>query len=487
MKTISRQERISNCVTLLSGKPDFPTFSEHVQAIMAAVDGEAVSARELTDLIIRDYSLSLLLLRRANAHNVSGRPILSITHAVVMLGIEAVGHVAASLLIFEHFHNKPPAVRELMMLSMLTASHVQQIARRVPDVQPQEAYLCGLVRNLGELLVSYYMPIDYARILKRAEERKLPLARACSDILQFSFEDLGTAVANYWAMPQRVAECQRATAPLRLPGKGHNLLMAAVSLGHEITTAVYRMEPEAGAARLKSALQDHYGVLPLARQEVDTLLANSIGETQKTFGAMGIHINELRLQAQTSGVLEAMNVEDEAPVEGRAQVAATGETDILGQLAKEVRTLVAARTNLDLNTLILMVLEAIYRGAGFDRALFAFVNLERTYIEGRLGLGDGADRLVEKFRFRMAASGGPVSAALLSRRSLFGNQSSSLARFLGCSFVGLYPVVVGGQVVGCIYMENEQPRAEPDEGQLRHLGQLRDSVVLAMRQVRGSA
>ena len=293
MKTISRQERISNCVTLLSGKPDFPTFSEHVQAIMAAVDGEGVSARELTDLIIRDYSLSLLLLRRANAHNVSGRPILSITHAVVMLGIEAVRHVAASLLIFEHFHNKPPAVRELMMLSMLTASHVQQIARRVPDVQPQEAYLCGLVRNLGELLVSYYMPIDYARILKRAEERKLPLDRACVDILQFSFEDLGTAVSNYWAMPQRVSDCQRATAPLRLPGKGsHNLLMAAVSLGHEITTAVYRMEPEAGAARLKSCLQDHYGVLPLARQEVDTILANSIGETQKTFGAMGVHINE---------------------------------------------------------------------------------------------------------------------------------------------------------------------------------------------------
>lgn len=488
MKTISRQERISNCVTLLSGKPDFPTFSEHVQAIMAAVDGAGVSARELTDLIIRDYSLSLLLLRRANAHNVSGRPILSITHAVVMLGIEAVRHVAASLLIFEHFHNKPAAVRELMMLSMLTASHVQQIARRVPDVQPQEAYLCGLVRNLGELLVSYYMPIDYARILKRAEERKLPLARACMDILQFSFEDLGAAVANYWAMPQRVAECQRATAPLRLPGRGgHNLLMAAVSLGHEITTAVYRMEPETGAVRLKSCLQDHYGVLPLARQEVDTILANSIGETQKTFGAMGVHINELRLQAQTCGVLEAMTVEDEAPVGSRPRVVATCETDILGQLAKDVHTLVAARSNLDLNTLILMVLEAIYRGAGFDRALFAFVNQERTYIEGRLGLGEGVDRLVERFKFRMAGTGGPVSAALLARRSVFGNQGSSLARFLGCSFVGLYPVVVGGQVVGCIYMENQQPRAEPDEGQLRHLGQLRDSLVLAMRQLRGSA
>src|SRR5438270_2176438 len=139
MKEIIRQERIARCVASLTGKPEFPSFSEHVQEILAAVDEDGVSTRELTRLIIRDYSLSLVLLRRANACNFSGRQILSITHAVTMLGTEAVRDMAAGLLIFEHFHNKPTAVRELMTLSMLTASHVQQIARRVSNVRPEEA------------------------------------------------------------------------------------------------------------------------------------------------------------------------------------------------------------------------------------------------------------------------------------------------------------------------------------------------------------
>src|SRR5579872_1757658 len=126
MEALSRQERISNCVQALTGKPDFPSFSQHVQAVMSAVDRDGVSARDLTRLILRDYSLSLILLRRANTYNYSGRPILNISHAIVMLGTEAIRNIAAGLVIFEHFHNKPAAVRELMTLSLITASHVQQ-------------------------------------------------------------------------------------------------------------------------------------------------------------------------------------------------------------------------------------------------------------------------------------------------------------------------------------------------------------------------
>src|ERR1051326_1961984 len=138
MKELSREESIAKCVASLTGKPDFPSFSEHVRAILAAVEDDGVSARDLTRLVIRDYSLSLSVLRRANAYNYSGRQILSITHAVAMLGIEAVRHLAAGRLIFEHFHNKPAAVRELMILSMLTANHVQQIAGYIPEVRPEE-------------------------------------------------------------------------------------------------------------------------------------------------------------------------------------------------------------------------------------------------------------------------------------------------------------------------------------------------------------
>ena len=178
MSVHTRQERVAECVKFLTTKPGFPAFSSHVQKILSAVDDVAVSAHQFTDLIIRDYSLTLRVLRAANAYNFSGRPILSVTRAVILLGTEGVRHLASGAIIFEQFHNKPAGVRELMTLSMLSANHVREIVRRVGGPQPEEAYLCGMMRNLGEVLVAYYMPAQYARILALVEKQHQPLSIA---------------------------------------------------------------------------------------------------------------------------------------------------------------------------------------------------------------------------------------------------------------------------------------------------------------------
>ncbi|HEY2018563.1 MAG TPA: GAF domain-containing protein, partial [Bryobacteraceae bacterium] len=73
------------------------------------------------------------------------------------------------------------------------------------------------------------------------------------------------------------------------------------------------------------------------------------------------------------------------------------------------------------------------------------------------------------------------------KRSVVGDQTSTIARFFGCSYIGLYPIVLDGQVVGCIYMESRQPRRELQLWELRQLGQLRVCIVTAMRRVRGSS
>lgn len=134
------------------------------------------------------------------------------------------------------------------------------------------------------------------------------------------------------------------------------------------------------------------------------------------------------------------------------------------------------------------VLEAIYRGAGFERVMFAFVNQDKTHIEGRLGLGDDVDGLIEKFQYRMSKGGGPVAAALLARRTVVGDSTQdeirNLARVFGCSYMGLYPIVVAGQVVGCIYMESRTDRTALKLVELRLLRQLRDALASAIRRMR---
>ena len=488
MKAPSREEKIAKCVNSLTAKPDFPAFSQHIQKILAAVEDNESTVSQLTGLIMRDYSLSLKLLRTANIYNLSGRKILSVSHAVIMIGTEGVRNLASSLLIFEHFCKKPSGVRELMMLSMLSANHVREIATRIPSLRPEEAYLCGMVRNLGELLIGYYLPGPYARILQRMGERKQAASAACLDVLEFTFEDIGEAVIRYWGMPERVAACQQPQSALGASKALEDSLMhAAVSLGHNITTAVYRMDPKAGTEHLKVCLREQNAWLPMARKEVEEILKSALRDTQESFAAMGGQLDQLRLESQTRCAIQALA---EANSSQAAEQVDSGppDTDTLEGLTKEVCKLLDSPSSFDLNALILKVLEAIYRGAGFDRVIFAFLNEEGTSIEGRIGVGDNVDRLIEKFKFRMSLSGGPVSLALLSKHTVVADtgrdEASRIGRLFGCSYLCLYPVVVARQVVGCIYGESQQPRPNLTSRELSLLEELRDSMASAIARLK---
>ncbi len=483
--------RVETCVRSLASKPDFPAFSKHVQDVLAAIEHDQLSPRELGQLILPDFSLTLNLLRRANARNLSGRQIVSITHAVVMLGMEAVRHLASGQLIFEHFHDKPAGVRELMTLSILSANHVRQLTRPYPEVRSEEAYLCGMVRNLGEVLASYYLPAQYARILKLNDQKGLPLSSACKEVLQFTFEDLGEAVVRHWGLPERVATSVHATVPPKGPLSPRDLLMAAVSLGHLMTTSVYRMDPEEGAERLKASLRMHESWFRLSRDEVDRILAEAITGTQESFAAMNVSIDDLRLEAQTRTILQAMDTAD-APADPDVAAEAPAEPEHrLETLSKEVFSLVESRGRCDLNQLIVKVLETVCEGTGAERAIFAFVDPERIFIEGRIGFGQHVDELIEKFKFRVSMRGGPVAMALLCKRSIWFDaargETSPIADFFGCRSFGLYPIVVSGQAVGSIYMESRRRSLDLGSREEYLLERLRDALTSAFVRVRSGS
>jgi HD-like signal output (HDOD) protein len=502
MSGLSREERVASCVKDLTSRPGFPAFSRHIQKVLNAVDNSGMSAQQLTDLIIRDYSLTIRVLRAANSRNYSDRPILSVTLAVIRLGTEAVRHLASSILVFEHFHNKPAGVRELMMLSMLSANHVREIARLVGSVSPEEAYLCGMTRNLGEVLTAYYFPEEYAQILTLLSKQR-QAQTACLEVLQFTFEDLGTAIARYWGMPDTIGICQQPWVSQTSERSQNQVLHAAVSLGNMLTTVVYRMGPEARADRLKACLREYSGILPLAPKDVEDILDKAIGETKESFEAMHVGINELRLREQTRTAMESMREVQadentnsdidaksrlqavEAEPEERASLGREPSEVTLERLTQEVCSRLDSSSNFGLETFILTVLEAIYRGAGFDRVLFAFANPERTHIEGRMGLGDDIDALIEKFRFRLSIRGGPVSVALLCKRPLVADvQDSSvndITGIFGCSYLVLYPLLAIREVVGCLYMENRKPRPSLTAKELSLLEQLRDTLTIAIQ------
>jgi YD repeat-containing protein len=469
MADATKRQSIEACLREITALPDFPAFSECIQHVMSVLEDEETSLRSLTSTILRDYSLTLKVLRTANSsyYNRSGKAILSVTHATAMLGVEAIRDLAGSLMFFDHFRKRSPGLKELVLLSLLTANHARQVAKRIRYPRLEEAYLCGMFRNMGEILLACAKPREYAEILSLLQEDKLTEREACLRVMRFTYDDLGRTLARHWKMPEKVSDCMTASTPrLRRPaGTELELLQAVTSFSHTLTAAIYRRDPKGARASVNLLLETYSPVVPLAPVEAQEIAKAAIAETKETFTVLRVPLDDLRLQKQAEHALAGL---------GDDIVEMPSHEDLLDQLTGEVETALRAEAGFDLNSVILMIVEAIHRGGPFDRVLFALVSADGEEIRGKIGLGEDVDGLIEKFRYRLSLRAGRIPAALLLKQDLLATEEC----------FGLCPVVVDGVLVGCLYFERRIPILEPAGRLTEALRKLRDYGVIAIRKSR---
>lgn len=489
----TKPERLRRRLAEILRRPDFPAFSEHIQRVMNSARDEDASVRLITNIILRDYSLTLRLLRTANspAYNRSGRPIHSVTHAVTLLGLEAVRNLAGGLLLFEHYRNTSPGLKELMLLSLLTANHASHASMLAHYPRFEEAYICGMYRNLGEVLVACYFPREYQALLREMNERSLTQRDAARQVFGFPLEELGQACSRHWGMPEAVTAAIRNWQPSRGAADSIEQLNNLTAFAHGLTTAVHRRDPATARPRLRLLVDMYRSTLGLEMEDAQWIADASVSDTKETFAALQVPLDDLRLRHQ---IAEAMAA---AAQEGPSE-AAGGELEepgsLLEKLTGEVEAFVAGDNGFDLNRALMMVLETVCRGTGFDRAAFCLVNPERTHLQARVGLGEDIDALLERFHYPITGPGNPITLALTLRQDLFVDRErdgrfehTELVRSMKPSAFALLPVEVDGVALGCLYLDRMSDPETRDEGERRGLASLRDLSARAIARSRSPA
>ena len=480
----SKEGDLESCVQRIAAAEDLPTFAHHITELMATAGDEDATLRRLANLILKNVSLTAKVLRVVNSvyFNRAGRSILSISHAVTLLGWDAVRHLAAGMLMFDHFKNSARG-REQMLISLLTASHARQVAKHAHYAHAEEAYLCGMFRNLGELLVSCYLHEAYSEILESIKSNQWTDREACRHVLHFTYEELGQAMARQWHMPEKVILCMD-TADLSsskvesVRGRIHMI----TSFSHALSNAVYRIDPEKSHKQIKALLKQYERVLPLTEDNLHEILRGAVLETQDTFSAAGVSIDNLRLMRQIENVLRdaGLSATPEPEAAAATSPGVVPDRETLAQLEREVAAVVSSDESFGLNDIVLMVLEAIFRGGRFDRVVFCLVTRDRKQLEARMGLGEDLESFIEKFRFRLSLLSGPVGPALIQRREVFVDNvgtsryhESQFAAVTGASAFAMLPLIVGGTAIGCLYFDRRSGVLGLDDSMKQSLLNLR--------------
>src|SRR5947207_1286559 len=236
-----REKRVE---LILQQLEDLPTLPAVAVRVLEVTSSESSDAQEVVKLIQSDPSLTARILQLVHRADVGVRgEVTSVERAVILLGFDAVRSAVLAVSVFEVLReaDKPLASQfrrdEFWKHCVAVASAAELIAEimKDPAVQPSEAFVCGLLHDLGKVAMDAALPKSFNRVVEAAELLRGNIADVERTVIGLDHMVIGKRLAERWQLPASVRDCiwLHGQAPSALPPSVRNPRMVnLVTLAH---------------------------------------------------------------------------------------------------------------------------------------------------------------------------------------------------------------------------------------------------------------
>ncbi len=152
---------------------DFYTLPQTLVEVLRVTESPETSAHELSRIILRDAPITARLLHMANSalYGRAGK-VNTVQQAVVLLGFRAVKSVVLSTSVYDIFSKQADSaglnLEEFWRHSLECASTSQLFAAKIGYQPQEEAFVAGLLHDMGLLLMSRAFGGEYTAFAARA-------------------------------------------------------------------------------------------------------------------------------------------------------------------------------------------------------------------------------------------------------------------------------------------------------------------------------
>lgn len=197
--------------SMLARIDDLPTLPEFVTRLLAAVEEPSVSGREIGDIVGEDQAMTAAVLKLVNSPYYGlSRRIGSIQHAVMLLGFRTVRNLALSAVLVKSFGPSSPDARfahaALWRHAVACAAGSRLLALRLGVAEAEEAFLSGLVHDMGVIVIDQYLHDDFRQILDLVTANRISLREAERQVLGRDHQFVGALLARRWHFPAPVVD-----------------------------------------------------------------------------------------------------------------------------------------------------------------------------------------------------------------------------------------------------------------------------------------
>ncbi len=477
-------------------RQDMPLFSRTVEHVAGMANRENFSFSELAWSILEDPALTSRVLKLANSayYNPYSKQITTISRAVMRLGTNTIKEIALAISLIESILSGERRQKVLVEVARSFHSAVQarKMAVKLGLKEPEEIFIAALLGRIGHIAFWCFAD-DQGLRLESAMLESGNDEHAELEILGFKLERLTERLSQEWKLSRLLERALR--------DKGDtDPRIRSIRMGCSVAMAA---EKGWGSVEVGKAVKEVSACLRLPVDETTQILHEAAREAASVTES---YANNL--------ISRLVPIPEE---EGRKKSDRGGETDINGgsnqsaflvQTPKEqiypkpdpsiqlgslrdLSTLMASGVG-EVNMVLSIVLEGIYRGVGMDRVIFALLSADRRHLRGKHGLGCLEDGYVENFMISTTSDLRNVFECVLRNKkplwvtekpeaSIIPLLTEELTNVIGNGPFFVMPVSIKDVAIGVVYADRRASGRKLDEESFENFTFFGQQANMALR------
>ncbi len=195
----ARKERLRQ---QLERAHNLPTLPVVIARVIGMVDSPQTSSRQLGDEIAKDQVLTAKVLKLVNSGFYGfSRPISTITHAVTMLGFDAVKGLVLGCTALEDMEEALPGLWEHSLACARTCAFIAE-HRGMGEVE--ELSVSGLLHDLGKVVLFQGFEEEFHQVRALIETADLLFYEAENEVLGAHHGLVGGWLLEKWTLPAKL-------------------------------------------------------------------------------------------------------------------------------------------------------------------------------------------------------------------------------------------------------------------------------------------
>lgn len=352
------------------------------------------TAQQVAEVILRDTSLSARILSLVNSSFYRrAKPIMTITQAVVAVGMKGIAELCTGLVLIQRFiplagRGGPYAtcLQKALVTSLLSSNFSsliggQSLENEIHEITPRKGnelgFIAGFFSEIGTLLLAYYFPKLYEAGINRAVHKNISVEKSLWQLTGKTAFELNIEVVTSLNLPEFFLEVLRSS-------KNSTQFVLDKHKGLD------KLKVEVAAASIKSGNTVSEAIQKGTKEAIDSALLEVSKFT-------GISIDEVvNVTAQLPGMYSEHCALTQLPLpalppyishcaQSTTETKIISEVDSRDAVTKYIAELQSAvNQNEPMASVITTAVEALSLAMHFPRTLLLLLNERKRKFEGRM-------------------------------------------------------------------------------------------------------